>query len=584
MIFDSASGQVLVELEGNMHEWMVDSLAWSPDGTRVLGNLFRRGDDAVDPVMMVWDAEHGDPLLLLEHAEESTLGVAWSSDGTQLLSIGKFGSRAWFAATGEIAPTIAREESHVGSVAWSPDGTRIASYPSFGVPHLRDAVDGRVLGVLKIDGHHGGTLAWSPNGTQLVSSSKDNTLTIWDVETGSCLRVLEGHADFVNAIAWSPDGLHIASSSVDGDLCIWEATTGETWRIFKVVGGQCVSLAWNPDGKRIAAGVSGLPGEALQIWDAASGVILSSEWVQAVSSSHSASDWFFTPISWSPDGRYIAAALFGESLRILDASTGETLQTLRGHRKTVWSTSWSPDGKRIVSGSLDGTARVWDASNGWCLLVLKASEEERAPTVAWSPDGTRILSSGGRDNSIRIWESRVEDVLPHWIEREEDAKTLRPKVRPIVEALFDQHVLPERVMDELLADPSLPRELLDTAKHMVALRGGYRTSVSAQVESLNIRAWHLVDPDREDRDTGVALGLRLARAGVELQPEDSGIRDTFAWALFANDLCDEALAESERALELAPEYYKEDYQGHFDRLRTEIAALRVPAIDKTEDD
>ena len=92
---------------------------------------------------------------------------------------------------------------------------------------------------------------------------------------------------------------------------------------------------------------------------------------------------------------------------------------------------------------------------------------------------------------------------------------------------------------------------------------------------LNSKAWSLVDPDRSDQETDVELGLRLARAGVQLGPDEFNVRDTLAWALFFNGEYEEAVAESERALGLAPESEKEKFQGILDRLRGMIEEARA---------
>jgi hypothetical protein len=91
------------------------------------------------------------------------------------------------------------------------------------------------------------------------------------------------------------------------------------------------------------------------------------------------------------------------------------------------------------------------------------------------------------------------------------------------------------------------------------------------IESLNTRAWPLVNPDRTNKDTDVALGLRLIVTAVESAPGNSGIHDTLAWALFANSLYDKAIAASEKALELASEAEKEAYQGYLERLKQMVA-------------
>ncbi len=108
----------------------------------------------------------------------------------------------------------------------------------------------------------------------------------------------------------------------------------------------------------------------------------------------------------------------------------------------------------------------------------------------------------------------------------------------------------------------------------------------SSVGDLNSFAWDLVDPDREDRDTDVVLALRLTRKAIELAPEDDALRDTHAWALFANGLYDEALVESAKALELAGEANKDGYQGYLDRMRAMVEEARSepPTSDLPGDD
>ena len=180
----------------------------------------------------------------------------------------------------------------------------------------------------------------------------------------------------------------------------------------------------------------------------------------------------------------------------------------------------------------------------------------------------------------------MEDALPVWLAKERGAPDLRRRARPIVDALFDRYILPDRVVRELLARPSFPRELLDTAIHMAELRWVQFPEGEERGIVISERAWDIVDPDRDDMETDVALGLRLARAAVDQEPREPEFRWTLAWALFANGLHDEALAESERALELANHYDRdrEENQGYLDRLRAMIAELRGAAIENVEPD
>jgi len=109
--------------------------------------------------------------------------------------------------------------------------------------------------------------------------------------------------------------------------------------------------------------------------------------------------------------------------------------------------------------------------------------------------------------------------------------------------------------------------------------------------SLNERAWRLVDPDRGETESNVALGLELARAAVaELSTEglaaDTGShldlavrKDTLAWALFANGLYDEAVLESEQALLHTGDLLKDEYQDYLDRLQAMVAEARAARLE-----
>ena len=59
------------------------------------------------------------------------------------------------------------------------------------------------------------------------------------------------------------------------------------------------------------------------------------------------------------DGRVAIGTLSGDVL-VLDAETGETLATLRGHDARIASVEFSPDANLLVSGSWDNTARIWN--------------------------------------------------------------------------------------------------------------------------------------------------------------------------------------------------------------------------------
>ena len=112
--------------------------------------------------------------------------------------------------------------SLVFSVAFSTDGTRIVSNCWDSV-RVWDAWTGKELNVL--NGHTSkiNSVAFSTDGTRIVSGSWDKSVRVWDTSTGKEPNVPNGHTDSVNSVASSIDGMHIASASLDNSVQVWHS-------------------------------------------------------------------------------------------------------------------------------------------------------------------------------------------------------------------------------------------------------------------------------------------------------------------------------------------------------------------------
>jgi WD40 repeat protein len=111
-------------------------------------------------------------------------------------------------------------------------------------------------------------------------------------------------------------------------------------------------------------------------------------------------------VSWSPDGRLIAASS-ADTARVWDAETGTLRHTLVGHSSLVLSLAWSPDPSRLVTGSLDGTAKVWEiGSEGVRELWSLSAQETRSGVVgvAFSPDGARVAAGDAGITAVKVWD------------------------------------------------------------------------------------------------------------------------------------------------------------------------------------
>jgi TIR domain/WD domain, G-beta repeat len=69
-------------------------------------------------------------------------------------------------------------------------------------------------------------------------------------------------------------------------------------------------------------------------------------------------------VTFSPDGRYLAAGGNNGKIGLWDAATGREVLILLRHDGSVNGVAFSTDGKRIATASDDNTAGLWDAATG----------------------------------------------------------------------------------------------------------------------------------------------------------------------------------------------------------------------------
>jgi WD40 repeat protein len=405
-VIDARTGAVLLELNAHMRSKQsfflsspsvgagVLSAAFSPDGVRIVTVGGMGSGEAT-----VWDARTGAELLDLKGHTSLVRSVAFSPDGTHIVTGSMDGTaKVWDARTGTNRLELGGQRGGASNLAVSPDGTRIVTGSSHAAVKVWDAGTGKILVELK--GLTGGPVSFSPDGTRIVTGSyRDRTVKVWDAKTGTAQLELKGHLGMVLRVSFSPDGTRIISADRD-TVKVWDARTGTVLLDLKTGSGGVMAIS--PDGTRIIT----IDGTTLTVWDAQTGTSL------FALKGHTKP---VTSASFSPDGTTIVTGSFPDrALKMWDAATGKALSERKGGTGDV---SFSPDGRRIVTD--DGaTATVWDARTGTTLLELNGHPVQRA---SFSPDGTRIVTAGLKaDNpgkpddgkrDVTVWDARTGTAL-----------------------------------------------------------------------------------------------------------------------------------------------------------------------------
>jgi len=182
-------------------------------------------------------------------------------------------------------------------------------------------------------------------GRFLVTASDDKTARVWNLENGNLLKVLRppqgyGNDGKLNAVAISPDGATLAAGG-------WTGATGSNNAIY----------LFDRASGTLRRRLDGLPGVV-------------------------------NHLSYSPDGRYLVAALSTNGIRVYSTSAyQEVARDAEYGDRSLWAEF--DRASRLVTASFDGSVRLYGTD--FRPVAKRPARGGKQPfSVRFSPDGTKV--------------------------------------------------------------------------------------------------------------------------------------------------------------------------------------------------
>lgn len=240
----------------------ITALAFHPNNQQVLVGT-------VDGGAHIWNTDPNAPLVeslyLLTHLHDVRT-VAIYPDGTAFASAGigaqttatterEYAIVLWDIATVSQRAAFGGHISPVLDMAFSPDGSRLISVDNSGMALLWAVA--APASPTRIEEVSATAVAFSPNGQFLAVGGADGSTRILDPATGSAISLLRGHLNAVTALTFSPDNRLLVTASADGTLRLWNTQSDEQIAVLEIDAAGVLDVAFSPDGTLIAVSLNG---------------------------------------------------------------------------------------------------------------------------------------------------------------------------------------------------------------------------------------------------------------------------------------------------------------------------------------
>ena len=207
-------------------------------------------------------------------------------------------------------------------------------------------------------------------------------------------RMLTGHEDYINCCNFSPSSRFLVTGSGDKALRLWDVIDGKECSQFHGHTSGIIQCLFSRDEKKI---ISTGNDHSLIVWDIETGKQIYE---------HTEDYLPIQTLSISRDNKFMLTGGADQFLTLWDFEMGEKIHQVKTSQKVIKSCKFSPDGKHVVYAG-DSDLVICNIGNLQVISTL-ASHSKQIKDFSFSPDGNLLLSAS-QDNSLRLWQIKVND-------------------------------------------------------------------------------------------------------------------------------------------------------------------------------
>ena len=389
----------------------LSAVAFSPDGTRLLTGS---ADGA-----RLWPVQGGEPRLF--ETAEAVTGARFSPDGARVLTWGRAGVARLWPVDGEGEPLLLRGPGGALSAAFAPDGQGVALGFSDGTVRLFRRQTGerpvRVLGrgaldgALAIEPGERAVLVGGDHGSALYRANGDGLVRLWDQP--------------FRGAEYSPDGQRLLAFTAERAALLRADGSGPA---VELPVSQPVRAGFSGDGGAITVcprtgplpsfDLTGAPRSVLIPFEEKS-LCVSPDFALVATARATGARLYraggqpaapdlvhpghVRSGAFNRDGTLLVTGGSDQTARVFRVAAPVEPLILRGHTGAIFQAAFLP-GDRVVTGSQDGTVRVWSAAGAEELLL--GGHQGWVRKLAVSREGGLVATSDGAGDvrAFRLWD------------------------------------------------------------------------------------------------------------------------------------------------------------------------------------